>query len=64
MSDGPEHFYAQVFAGAVSALAVMTVLSAALGWAAPNLVGWAVAKSVCRLCRRLGNAVSRAQNCQ
>lgn len=29
----------QVFAGAIGALAVMTVLSAALGWAAPNLVG-------------------------
>lgn len=29
----------QVFAGALGALAVMTVLSAALGWAAPNLVG-------------------------
>ncbi len=29
---------AQVFAGALSALAVMTVLSAAMGWAAPNLV--------------------------
>lgn len=28
----------QVFAGAMAALAAMTVLSAALGWAAPNLV--------------------------
>jgi putative Ca2+/H+ antiporter (TMEM165/GDT1 family) len=27
-----------VFAGAIGALAVMTVLSAALGWAAPNLI--------------------------
>ncbi|PNH06829.1 GDT1-like protein 5 [Tetrabaena socialis] len=27
-----------VFAGAIAALAVMTVLSAALGWAAPNLI--------------------------
>jgi putative Ca2+/H+ antiporter (TMEM165/GDT1 family) len=27
-----------VFAGAIGALAVMTVLSALLGWAAPNLV--------------------------
>lgn len=27
-----------VFAGAIGALAAMTVLSAALGWAAPNLV--------------------------
>ena len=31
-------YCAQVFAGALSALAVMTVLSAAMGWAAPNLV--------------------------
>ncbi len=30
--------FAQVFAGAIAALSVMTVLSAALGWAAPNLV--------------------------
>jgi putative Ca2+/H+ antiporter (TMEM165/GDT1 family) len=29
----------QVFAGALAALAAMTVLSALLGWAAPNLVG-------------------------
>ena len=28
----------QVYAGAVSALALMTVLSAVMGWAAPNLV--------------------------
>jgi hypothetical protein len=28
----------QIFSGALSALAVMTVLSALLGWAAPNLV--------------------------
>lgn len=29
---------AQVFAGALGALAAMTILSAAMGWAAPNLV--------------------------
>ncbi|KDD73744.1 hypothetical protein H632_c1876p1, partial [Helicosporidium sp. ATCC 50920] len=28
----------QVFAGAIASLAVMTALSAAMGWAAPNLV--------------------------
>ena len=28
----------QVFAGAIGALAAMTVLSALLGWAAPNLI--------------------------
>ncbi len=32
------HLHLQVFAGAIVALALMTVLSAALGWAAPNLV--------------------------
>ena len=32
----------QVFAGALGALAAMTALSAALGWAAPNLVSPAV----------------------
>lgn len=32
----------QIFAGALGALAAMTVLSALLGWAAPNLVGLAV----------------------
>ena len=30
--------FAQVFAGAIGALAAMTILSAVLGWAAPNLV--------------------------
>ena len=30
--------FAKVFAGALGALAVMTVLSAMLGWAAPNLI--------------------------
>ena len=30
--------YLQVFAGAFAALAAMTVLSAGMGWAAPNLV--------------------------
>eukprot|EP00208_Stichococcus_sp_RCC1054_P004624 CAMPEP_0206134996 /NCGR_PEP_ID=MMETSP1473-20131121/377_1 /ASSEMBLY_ACC=CAM_ASM_001109 /TAXON_ID=1461547 /ORGANISM="Stichococcus sp, Strain RCC1054" /LENGTH=194 /DNA_ID=CAMNT_0053526683 /DNA_START=373 /DNA_END=957 /DNA_ORIENTATION=- len=33
-----KHPRATVFAGAISALAVMTALSAALGWAAPNLI--------------------------
>ncbi len=31
-------YAAQVYAGAVAALALMTVLSAVMGWAAPNLV--------------------------
>ncbi|KAK2076152.1 hypothetical protein QBZ16_001084 [Prototheca wickerhamii] len=33
-----KHPRKQVFAGAMSALAMMTVLSAAMGWAAPNLI--------------------------
>ncbi|KAL6772342.1 hypothetical protein ACKKBG_A29855 [Auxenochlorella protothecoides x Auxenochlorella symbiontica] len=33
-----KHPRKQVFAGAMSALAIMTVLSAAMGWAAPNLI--------------------------
>lgn len=33
-----KHSRATVFAGAIAALSVMTVLSAALGWAAPNLI--------------------------
>ena len=32
------HGLLQVFAGAMLALAAMTVLSALMGWAAPNLV--------------------------
>ncbi len=42
MTDDNPHMkqtsFAQVFAGAIAALSVMTALSAALGWAAPNLV--------------------------
>lgn len=33
-------FPPQVFIGAIGALAAMTVLSALLGWAAPNLVSY------------------------
>ena len=40
----------QVFIGAIGALAAMTVLSAGLGWAAPNLVrlctGWLAAAAL------------------
>lgn len=36
--DPPNISTTQVFAGAIAALAAMTVLSALLGWAAPNLI--------------------------
>ena len=37
----------QVFAGALGALAAMTVLSAVMGWAAPSLVGTAQPSHTC-----------------
>ena len=39
-------FLVQVYAGALSALAVMPVLSAVLGWAAPALVGHYAARAL------------------
>ncbi len=44
---------AQVFAGAMSAVVVMTVLSAAMGWAAPNLVSTLQSRVQTRICSSL-----------